>query len=213
MIYETVPADHPILQGNLFRHVPRVDFSLATIPVVEDDGTHEERWADVPLNSEIAAVLAVKSVTGIVVTQNCDAQRGEYLCLAQVDPFLSALRQSAPPKNPDKWQSLIMAQAKANNRLFYLPADQTVGFAEPMIADFRIIVRVPRSDLENLRIHRVGTLNKVASEHFREALSHFFRRYAYNEWYPLTKDQFEAYSARCEEPVAPFPWQKESKPE
>lgn len=207
MIYETVSADHPILQGDIFRHVPRVDFSLATIPVVEDDGTHEESWAEVPLNSEIAAVLAVKSVTGIVVTQNCDAQRGEYLCLAQVDPFLAALRQSVPPKNADKWRSLIIGQAKTNNRLFYLPADQAVGFTEPMIADFRIIVRVPRNDLENLRNRRIGTLNKVANEHFREALSHFFRRYAYNEWYPLTKDQFEAYSNHSEEPLEPFPWQ------
>jgi hypothetical protein len=30
----------------------------------------------------------------------------------------------------------------------------------------------------------------------------------YNEWYPLTKDQFEAYSAHCEEPLEPFPWQR-----
>jgi hypothetical protein len=208
MIYETVAVDRPLLQGDIFSHVPRVDLSLTIIPVVEDDGTHEESWAEIVPNSEITAVLPVKSVTGIVITQNCDTQRGEYLCLAQVDPFLAALGQTAAPKSPDKWQSLIVGQAKTNNRLFYLPADITVGFAEAKVADFRIIVRLPRIDLENFRAHRVGTLNKVASEHFREALSHFFRRYAYNEWYPLTKDQFEAYSTRCGESVQPFPWQR-----
>lgn len=208
MIYESVAVDHAVSQGDIFRHVPRVDLSLAAIPMVDDEGTHQESWREIAPNSEVVAVLPVKSVTGIVITQNCDAQRGEYICLAQIVPFLSALNQATPPKNPDKWQSLIIGQAKTNYRLYYLPADNTIGFSEPMVADFRIIVRVPRLDIENLKENRIGTLNKVAVEHFRESLSHFFRRYAYNEWYPLTKEQYEAYSARCGESVVPFPWQR-----
>jgi hypothetical protein len=208
MIYEPVVADRPVWQGDIFRHVPRVDLSLAALPVIEADGTHEESWHKLELNSEIAAVLSVKSVTGIVITQNCDAQRGEYICLAQVDPFLAVLHEATPPKSADKWQSLIIKHAKTNSRLFYLPADEGVGFPEPMVVDFRIILRVPRLDLESFRDKRVGSLNKVSRDHFRESLSHFFRRYAYNEWYPLTKEQFEAYSRRCEESLEPFPWQR-----
>ncbi|MGA3079435.1 MAG: hypothetical protein ABSG56_37880 [Bryobacteraceae bacterium] len=208
MIYETVAADRPIRQGDIFRHVPRVDMSLTSLPVVEDDGTREENWQTIELNSEVTAVLSVKSVTGIVITQNCDAQRGEYICLAQVDPFLAVLGEEKQPRNPDKWQSLIIRQAKTNFRLFYLPADETVGFSEPMVADFRIILRVSHIDLENFTDKRVGALDRVAGEHFRESIAHFFRRYAYNEWYSLTKEQFEAYSRRCEEPLEPFPWQK-----
>jgi hypothetical protein len=208
MIYERVDIGRPIKQGDIFRHVPRVDLSLAAIPVVEDEGTHEARWLDIPQNSEITAILTVKSVTGIVITQNCDAQRGEYLCLAQIDPFIHVIGHNAPPKNADKWQSLIIQQARTNSRLFYLPADRSLGFNEPMVVDFRIIIRVPRHDVEDLRSERCGTLNATANDHFRETLAHFFRRYAYNEWYPLAKDQFEAYADRCGEPVEPFPWQR-----
>lgn len=208
MIYEPVETGQGITQGDIFHHIPRVDLSLATLPVVEDEGTHEANWSEIAVRSEITAILSVKSVAGIVITQNCDAQRGEYLCLAQIDPFLAILGQSAPPKNADKWQSLIVQQAKTNPRLFYLPADEGVGFTEAMAADFRIIIRVARADLENLRGHRRGTLNHVSLGHFREALSHFFRRYAYNEWYPLTKEQFAAYASRCDEPLEPFPWQR-----
>lgn len=207
MIYERVEAEREILQGDIFHHVPRVDLSLSTLPIVEDEGAHQANWSDVPVNSEVAAVLSVKSVTGIVITQNCDTRRGEYLCLAQVDSFLAVIGQNTAPKNPDKWQSLIVQQAKTNARLFYLPADEGIGFKEAMAADFRIIIRVARKDSENLRKHRGGVLNRVACEHFREALSHFFRRYAYNEWYPLTKEQFEAYASRSSEPVDGYPWQ------
>ena len=49
-------------------------------------------------------------------------------------------------------------------------------------------------------------LNAVAMEHFREVLSNFFRRYAFNEWYPLTTEEFKSYDEQCG-PVAPFDWQ------
>jgi len=55
---------------------------------------------------------------------------------------------------------------------------------------------------------RVGRLNEVASEHFRERIGGFFRRYAYDEWYPLDKAEFEAYRKEKPEPVEPFDWQK-----
>jgi hypothetical protein len=208
MIYETVPPDRSICQGDIFRHVPRVDFSLASLPVVDGEQTHEQSWRDMEANAEVAAIMSVKSVAGIVITQDCDAQRSEYICLAQIDPFLAAIGQKdKTPKTPDRWQSLIVNQAKTNYRLFYLPVEATIAFNEAMVADFRIIVRVPRIDLENLKDQRVGTLNPTARAHFRESLSHYFRRYAYNEWYPLTKEQFEAYSAKCGEPVKAFPWQ------
>ena len=38
MIYEAVAPDEPIRQGDIFRNIPRVDFSLAALPVMESDG-------------------------------------------------------------------------------------------------------------------------------------------------------------------------------
>jgi hypothetical protein len=83
-----------------------------------------------------------------------------------------------------------------------------MGFAEPMVANFGIVIRVSRIDLEELRENRIGRLNDVAIAHFRESFSQFFRRYAYDEWYPLSKDQFDAYAADYSEAIKPYPWQR-----
>ena len=58
-----------------------------------------------------------------------------------------------------------------------------------------------------MRELRVGRLKDMANEHFREKLASFFRRYAYNAWYPLTKEEFEAYEK--ENPgTEPYNWQR-----
>jgi hypothetical protein len=141
------------------------------------------------------------------VTQNCDAARGQFICLAQVDPFLEATGRTAPA-TPKKWEKLIIDHSRSAPRFFYLPPDVAFGFTEPMAADFRIILRVSRIDLETLRTtRRIGRLKEVARDHFRENLAYFFRRYAFNEWYPLTLEQFQAYAEDRDEHLDPFPWQ------
>lgn len=97
---------------------------------------------------------------------------------------------------------------KENLRYFYLPPDPAIGFGERMAADFRVIIRVPREDLLNLRHYRLGRLNNVAYEHFRESLAQYFRRYPYNEWYPLTREEVDEYSKGCEESIEKYEWQK-----
>jgi hypothetical protein len=208
MIYQTISPDDPIRQGDIFRHVPRVDLSLGTIALLEDDVSREMSWRDIEEKASVTAVLPIRSVFAVVMTQDCDAARGEYLSLCQVDPFLAARKMTTPPKNPKRWQSLIVEHARANHRLFYLPADPRIGFTEPMIADFLVILRLPRADLESIKDQRVARLNDVACDHLRESFAHFFRRYAYNEWYPLTKEEFQAYAEERPEPVKSYPWQE-----
>jgi hypothetical protein len=210
MIYETVKLDDPIVQGDIFRDVPRVDLSLATMAVVDSDGQRELSWIDAideGSSSPITAVLPIKPVTGIVITQDCDNERGEYLCLSEMEDFLISIGQDSPPTNPKKWQSLVTKHLRANPRLFYLPAESGFGLEKRMAADFRVVLRVPRVDLESMKSRRICTLNHVAKEHFRESLAHFFRRYALNEWYPLTKEEFDAYSEKAPD-SAPYPWQR-----
>ena len=210
MIYERVEAEAPICQGDLFVHVPRVDLSFGKLLLIDEDTEQpkEAAWDELNPRDRVAAVLPIISVAGVVVTQNCDAARGHYICLAQIDTFLEATGRTAPA-TPKKWKNLITENNRSSPRFFYLPADAEFGFAEPMVADFRIILRVPRADLATLRTNRrVGRLNTVATDHFRENLSYFFRRYAFNEWYPLTRDQFQAYVADSGETVDPYPWQK-----
>ncbi len=212
MIYESVQIDDPIRQGDIFSNVPRVDLSLADIVVVDDDDSRQTTWRDLVLEGSatqgVAAVLPVKAVTAIVITQDCDAVRGKYLSLCQMDEYLPSVGQKDPPRNPKKWQSLIVEQARTNPRLIYFPAAPERGINERMAVDFRVILRLPRTDLEALRENRIGRLNPTATEHFRETLAHFFRRYAFNEWYPLTQEEFEEYAKERREPIEPYPWQK-----
>ena len=210
MIYETVGVGEPIKQGDIFRYIPRADYHISKMVILDEDNEPNEiNWSEsVPgLDGVVRAVLPVSSVTGIVITQNCDAVRGEFLSLCQVEEFLSSINQDEEPKNSKKWKTLIMHTARTMPRYFYLPAAPEAGFEQRMAVDFRVTLRVPRKLLDNLKQYRLVRLNRTANDHFRESIAHFFRRYACNEWYPLTKEEFDAYAEKCPEPVKPYPWQ------
>jgi hypothetical protein len=78
-----------------------------------------------------------------------------------------------------------------------------------MGVEFMTTLRVARVDLESLRNLRKGRLNWIAEEHFRERIAEFFRRYPYDEWYPLDTSEFSEYEKEYPD-VHPFPWQKNS---
>ncbi|HUW31054.1 MAG TPA: hypothetical protein VM223_05525, partial [Planctomycetota bacterium] len=69
-----------------------------------------------------------------------------------------------------------------------------------------VTLRVLRLDLEALRHRRRGRLNDVALAHFRERVAEFYRRYPYNEWYPLNKDELKAY-LKDHPGSEPYRWQ------
>jgi hypothetical protein len=209
MIYESASGGEPIRQGDIFNNIPRVDFSFASMAILDGEEAREIAWKDAISNSSspVVAAVPVKPVTGIVITQDCDTVRGEYICLAEVADFATATGKTLPTL-PKKWQSLIKQHAKTNLRWFYLPAGGEFGITSRMAVDFRVLLRVPRGDLEEHREFRLCRLNPVSREHFRESLAQFFRRYPYNEWYPLTKEEFQAYSEESPEPVKPYPWQE-----
>lgn len=212
MIYLPVDPAEPIRQGDIFRHVPRVDMSLSDLSIFgASDSIKRADWKDVVTGCKdpevICAVLAMKPVMGIVITQDCDASRGYSISLCQVDDYLEATKTTEPTTSK-KWQSAIIGMARKNTRFFYLPPDESRDIKKRMAADFRLVLSVSRCDLESMRDLRVGRLNDTALAHFRESIAHFFRRYAYNEWYPLSKDELQEYSASLDEPIPPFDWQK-----
>jgi len=57
----------------------------------------------------------------------------------------------------------------------------------------------------------VARLRTPAIEHFRERLSEFYRRYPYDEWYPLNREEYQKYVADKggDEDIKPFPWQEQ----
>jgi hypothetical protein len=211
VIYEFVSPDAPIRQGDIFVGLPRVEVSLGAILLLESDGACTEReWREIACDgAEVTAVLPVRPVPAIVATQDCDALRSRDITLCEIRRFRDVERKSQNTIAAKSWKNLITQQARINQKWFYLPPDQRMGFADKMAVDFMVTLRVPLMDLLHLRELRKGRLNEVADEHFRERMAEFFRRYPYDEWYPLDREELEAYMKEYPDTV-PFPWQRAS---
>ncbi|MBM4036599.1 MAG: hypothetical protein FJ291_33095 [Planctomycetes bacterium] len=143
-----------------------------------------------------------------MITQDCDAVREPELSLCEIKPFQTLEPDVA--KGLKARVGVITKNARKNYKWFYLPPDESMGFGDMMGVDFRCTMRLPREELERYRHLRRGRLNAVAYDHFRERLAHFFRRYAYDEWYPLRREEMEYYAEQSREAIEWYPWQKGS---
>jgi hypothetical protein len=211
MIYTSIDSASPIRQGDIFRGIPRVDLDLSNLNVVAPDGNIEldKDWSLlVQTNSRIAAVTVIRPVYAIVITQDCDAVRIDDVALCEIDRFVEVEKLAKNAGSPKSLMSIITKHARVNNKWFYLPSDPAFGFIDKMAVDFQTVIPASRTYLETHAANlRIGRLNEVASAHFRERLSDFFRRYPYDEWYSLDKAEFEAYKQSKPEPISPFAWQ------
>ena len=83
-----------------------------------------------------------------------------------------------------------------------------------MAVDFQSVLRVRSAELDRVKSNfRIGRLRQTALRHFQRKLADYFTRLAYNEWYPLNHDQFNAYrdervSGGDEAPAPTYSWQK-----
>lgn len=208
MIYEYPALDTPIRQGDIFLGLPRVEISLGRIAVIEgSEETVEREWRQIAVLGEaVTAILPVRPVSAIVATQDCDAIHARDITLCEIRPFRDVERKSQHTTSPRSWKNLITQHARINQKWFYLPPNEMLGFVDKMAVDFMVTIRVPRTDLLELRELRKGRLNEIADEHFRERIAEFFRRYPYDEWYALDDAELEAYMSEYPD-VSPFPWQ------
>ena len=210
MIYEFPDSDAPIRQGDIFVGLPRIELSLEQVIIAEEDGQRLARWDDLADRQEPAAMIVpVRPVAAIVATQDCDALRSRDITLCEIRPFLQVERKAAKNTKAKGYKSLLTQHARINQKWFYLPPDEHVGFNQKMAADFLVTLCLPLSDLMALRNRRRGCLNNVADEHFRERISEFFRRYPYDEWYALDEHELAEYKKEYPE-VEAFAWQSPS---
>lgn len=213
MIYEVPAADAPIKQGDIFVRLPRLDFSLDGLTVVDRDDPSEPEvvpWQELLEDGKqlVTALVAMRPVTAMVITQDCDASRSGLITFCEIREFSEVVNEGKDVTSAKRRMQLITQQAKKNQKYFYLPPDPAIGFDRNMAVDYRVTLSVRRSDLEALRTLRKGRLNGLAEEHFRERISEFFRRYPYDEWYPLSADELAAYQANIPDAdIKPFPWQ------
>jgi hypothetical protein len=181
---------------------------LKNLPVVTESKTQDIPWASVASEGkQIKAVLPVVPVYAIVATQDCDTITAPEITLCEIREFKQVEGKAKNVTSPDRLQQIITQHARINEKWFYLPPDPKVGFSNKMAVDFRLTIRIPREDLMGFLIWRKGRLNALAQQHFRERIGQFFRRYAYNEWYPLTHEELNAYEKDRGSVEPKYPWQ------
>jgi hypothetical protein len=209
MIYAFPLQTRPIRQGDIFANIPRASISLDIVCTVTDKEIKKISWGSIAdRNEKIEAILPVTSVFAIVATQNCDALSSPEITLCEIRQFPEVDGKAKDAKKPKSWEKIITQHARINQKWFYLPPDPKIGFTKKMAVDFRCTIRVPRTELENFRHFRRCTLNALARQHFRERLGQFFRRYPYDEWYALNRDELQAYEKNHKVTVSPkYPWQ------
>ncbi len=212
MIYDFPGPDEPVRQGDIFYPVPLVRLDLSALPVVEaGGGVRQASWSDVMHQGELVVCARVHPVWGVVATQDCDARRAEVLSLFRIDEFVKVTGLT-PPEGPRResrwWVGAITQKARISASWFYLPPDERVGFDQRMAVHFHQVLQVRRSNLvASVPSLRQGRLNAVAFEHCRECIAHYFRRYSYDEWYSLDRDELAVYQAE-KGPVRAFEWRK-----
>lgn len=212
--YVEASPDDAIRQGDIFCRIPQIDLDLHQLNQLQENGDIVDvSWMELvekDESCEITGIVGIRAVWGIVITQDCDAVRSPDISLCEILNFRKIEGRAKDTKSPKSWASIITQQARLNQKWFYLPASKEIGFPDRMGADFRSVIRVGRQGLEAMRVkHRVARLNDIALAHFRERVGEFFRRYAYDEWYPLTKEELAEYAKNKPEPIEAFPWQKE----
>lgn len=215
LIYVGANDNDPIRQGDCFNAIPRLEFSFERTVVLDDEGGESETSWNSLLAQEggekIVVAVPVEKTRGIVISQDCDCFRSEFISLCEVVSYSSLLKKTFD--TPKQWREDILQKMQRSPRFFYLPTDVSLGIPERSLVDFSSVVRVRRTDLEAHRSKRVCRLNPEADEHFRESVSQYFRRYAVDAWYPLTKDEFVSYLESIKDDVErgcvkPRPWQQ-----
>ncbi|HLA81461.1 MAG TPA: hypothetical protein VJP78_07585 [Thermoleophilia bacterium] len=207
MIYDFPAQTDPIRQGDIFIGLPRIDLSLQKVLLVDEDGERIAEWRDLANQSEpINIIVPARPVAAIVATQDCDAYRSRDITLCEIRGFREVEGKSKDTRSAKSWKNMLTQHARINQKWFYLPPSAQLGFSDKMAVDFPVTLRLPREDLESLRSLRRGRLNTVADEHFRERIGEFFRRYPYDEWYPLDAQEMAEYAKEYRD-AEPFPWQ------
>lgn len=187
MIYEAVPLSDDLRQGDIFWRLPFSYFNLDELIVFSDDSTSEEiSWQNLT-KEDIQVLASIERIYAIVLSQDCDCLREEYISLIAVSEWQKGYKKSK------RWMEEIIKLNRFSPSKMYLPPDNNFNIDKRMHIDFSQIFHLKRENLKDIKSLRLCRLNEEAMEHFREKLAYYFHRYALDEFYPLDKDEMSAY--------------------
>ena len=212
MIYEEVPEQNAIRQGDIFVGIPKINISFAKgLDVVTDQAKSQHRpWEEIiNRNEDITVTLGITLVSAIVISQDCDATRARDITFCEIKNLSEIFAPVEKKSFANQINDVIIEESHKSPKWFYLPPHSKTSIDGKMAVDFFSTIRVPRLDLEQFKSQRIARLKEVAYEHFRERLSHFYHRYAWNEWYPLDKEEIKSYKHFAKlKPEDFYDWQK-----
>ena len=128
LIYKFPNENEPIRQGDIFYPLPKTILNLEKLAIISSTGEQSERnWASL-VEEKNDAIIATKlrSVWGIVATQDCDAARDDpvkkpMISFFEIESFNRVCRKSLP--NDKKFPTWIGPTCYENLKWFYLPPD------------------------------------------------------------------------------------------
>jgi hypothetical protein len=213
-VYSLLKPEIPIRQGDIFRFIPKIELLLGSgnLPLLYENtekGNREIDWfqaAEAEL--DVITTLKVRSVTGIVISQDCDASRAVHVAFCEIKPFKAVNSDYQEVWGTPKFVEELIKHVRKSQKWFYLAEDNNIGFTNKMGVDFESVFQVNRAMLEaHIERLRVGRLDDdVACPHFRERVAEFFRRYPYNEWYPFNSKEVDAYEKLKKTSVDRYSW-------
>lgn len=213
MVYAAVDPNEPITQGDIFFDIPFTTTDLNNLVFSQnEDDLKAGKWSDIDDKNNITLNLNVIPTCAIVLSQDCDAGRAPSISLFRVEPLSKILKENTP-KSAKAWADYIKRLNRDRPSIFYLPKDLEqpnfkVGFSERMFVNLETVFQIERSSLdEHKGVLRRGRLIPEAYEHYREAVAQYFRRYPYEEHYPMTKEEVDAYEEGLNDLVKRRPYQ------
>lgn len=98
MIYEFPDVTAPIRQGDIFEAIPRIDISFSEFSIVNENNEPEAvTWEDIRgVTKPLTAVVELRAVWAIVITQDCDTIRVPDISLCEIRPLSDVLRMNLP---------------------------------------------------------------------------------------------------------------------
>lgn len=186
MIYELVTPQEEIRQGDIFYNLPFDDFNLEHLKVIIDEcEVNDIAWAEIS-DEDVEIIVKLQRVNAIILSQDCDCLRDPYITLAVISKWEKSY------ENTKNWMHGIRGLNRSISKM-YLPQDNNFKIKERLHIEFSRIFKLPRENLYSLRDSRVCRLNPEAIEHFRQKLGNYFIRYAFDEYYPLNKEEMDEY--------------------
>lgn len=200
-IYDEVNEDSSIKQGDIFLNLPFVLIKDSKLSTFENDLKGVEIDLGKYTYKELKdtnILVNMRVLPGIIISQNCDILRNNCLSFCAIRPLeeVDATYKNGISQKRDldkKKIDYFTKKYKSQEKYFYLPNDNRSIFLKKMAVDFSTIFQIKTEVIKQLIKGRRLTLNNIALLHFRQKISNYFMRFVYDPWYPLNREEFEAY--------------------